>query len=89
MFHILGWLFAGLIVGLVARFLVAGRQPMGWFATIGLGLLGSAVGGAISWMIWERPTEDFSVSNWPGYLMAILGAVIVLLIYKAFTRPQA
>jgi uncharacterized membrane protein YeaQ/YmgE (transglycosylase-associated protein family) len=88
--NILGWILAGLIVGVIARFLVPGRQPMGWLATIGLGLVGSVVGGAISWLIWGLPEEPFAVTHWPGYLMAIVGAFIVLVIYQAVVRrPRA
>ncbi len=42
------WIIIGLVAGLLARLLVPGRQPMGWLLTIGLGLLGSMVGGMIS-----------------------------------------
>ncbi len=84
--NVLGWLLTGLVVGLVARFVVPGPQKMGWFATIGLGLLGSAVGAVISWMIWPPPDDPNPVTHWPGYLLSILGAVIVLLVFRAVSR---
>ena len=43
----IGWLIVGLIAGALARLLVPGRQPMGIFMTMVLGLIGSFVGGAI------------------------------------------
>ncbi len=48
MLSFIWWIIIGLVAGLIARLLVPGRQPMGWLLTIGLGLLGSVVGGFIS-----------------------------------------
>ena len=50
MFDLLGWLFFGLIVGGLARFVVPGPDPMGCLATIALGVAGSLVGGSIGWL---------------------------------------
>ncbi len=86
MLSILGWIVAGLIVGAIARLLVPGRQPMGIILTIVLGIVGAMVGGFISWAIFGNPAEGTSPADsahWPGYLMSIVGAVIVLLIYGA------
>ncbi len=86
MLNILGWIVAGLIVGAIARLLVPGRQPMGIILTIVLGIVGAMVGGFISWAIFGSPADNTAVTDsthWPGYLMSIVGAVIVLLIYGA------
>ena len=53
MFQILWWIIVGLIVGALARFLVPGRDPMGWLGTIVLGIAGSFVGGFIGSLIWK------------------------------------
>jgi uncharacterized membrane protein YeaQ/YmgE (transglycosylase-associated protein family) len=87
MFNIIGWLISGLIIGLVARFLISGTQPMGWIMTILLGLAGTAVGGLLSSLIFGQPQEG--VIHWPGWIMSILGAVIVLAGYIAWTRRKA
>ena len=92
MLHILGWIVAGLVIGLLARLLVPGRQPMGWVMTIVLGIVGALVGGFISWAIWAPSDQPFSLNldySWPGYLMSILGAVIVLGTYVAISRRSS
>src|SRR5262245_22904340 len=87
MWDILGWIVAGLIIGAIARFLVAGKQPMGWIMTILLGIAGSFVGGGISYLIWGSSPDPFTA--WPSYIMSILGAVILLAVYVAWTRRRA
>jgi uncharacterized membrane protein YeaQ/YmgE (transglycosylase-associated protein family) len=77
-FHIIGWLIFGLIVGAIARFLVPGKQPMSWLMTALLGIVGSFLGGGISWLIWGNPEGSFNPAGW---IMSIVGAVIVVLIY--------
>jgi uncharacterized membrane protein YeaQ/YmgE (transglycosylase-associated protein family) len=77
-FHIIGWLIFGLIVGAIARFLVPGKQPMSWLMTALLGIVGSFLGGGISWLIWGNPEGTFNPAGW---IMSIVGAIIVVLIY--------
>lgn len=77
MFSIIGWAIFGLIVGLLARLLVPGRQSMGIFATMALGVVGSLLGGAITWLInGNRMPDQYSPS---GYIMSIIGAIIVVI----------
>ena len=78
-FHIIGWLVFGLVVGLVARFLVPGKQHMNWWLTAILGVIGSFVGGGISWLIWGNPEGQYHPGGW---IMSILGAIIVVVIYS-------
>jgi uncharacterized membrane protein YeaQ/YmgE (transglycosylase-associated protein family) len=75
MFSIIGWAIFGLIVGLIARLLVPGRQSMGIFATMALGVVGSLLGGAITWLIHGGMPDAYSPS---GYIMSIIGAIIVV-----------
>jgi uncharacterized membrane protein YeaQ/YmgE (transglycosylase-associated protein family) len=86
--YIIGWIVAGLIVGAIARLLVPGRQPMGIIMTIVLGIVGALVGGGISYLIWGDPGEPFAAHAWPGYLLSILGAVLVLWVYLYSTRGR-
>ena len=67
---------AGLIVGAIARLLVPGPDPLGLLGTIGVGTLGSIVGGFIGWAFFG---ENYA----PGFLLAIIGAVLVLIILRA------
>jgi uncharacterized membrane protein YeaQ/YmgE (transglycosylase-associated protein family) len=87
---ILSWLLAGLVVGLIARLLVAGRQPIGFLRTILLGIGGAFIGGLVHWAIYRKPGEPFSFSAnaWAGWLFSIGGAVILLLLWAWWQRRQ-
>jgi uncharacterized membrane protein YeaQ/YmgE (transglycosylase-associated protein family) len=81
---ILGWMVAGLIIGAVARLLVPGRQGIGILLTIVLGIVGAFIGGYLSTMLFGPryvldPSGPYLVETvWPGWLMSILGATLVL-----------
>ncbi len=81
--YLLSWIVCGLIVGCVARLLVQGWHHFGLVATLILGLVGALVGGLLSWLIWGASGEPFSLSSnaWPGWIMAILWAVLALWVY--------
>ena len=85
-FHILGWALFGLIVGAIARLLVPGKQSMSWLMTALLGIVGSLVGGGISWLIWGDPEGTYNPGGW---IMSIIGAIIVVLIYSRATAGRA
>jgi uncharacterized membrane protein YeaQ/YmgE (transglycosylase-associated protein family) len=85
-FHILGWLLFGLIVGVIARFLVPGKQPLSLLMTALLGIVGSFVGGGISWLIWGNPEGTYNPGGW---IMSIVGAIIVVLVYAWATRSRS
>ncbi len=81
---VLLFLLFGLIVGVVARFIVPGREPGGWVISMLLGILGSFLGGFIGRSLgWYRDGEP------AGFMMSLLGAVIVVAIYHALTRRRA
>ena len=82
--EILGWLVAGLIVGAIARFLVPGRQPMGIFMTMLLGIIGAFVGGVIYNLVKHGTLtrSDFDIATaWHGWIFSIIGGVVVLVLY--------
>ena len=85
---ILSWMLCGLIVGLIARLLVPGQQSMGLLLTMGLGIVGAVVGGFLYSLFQGAPSEPFSLSGnaWHGWIVAILGAVLVLWVYVAVGR---
>jgi uncharacterized membrane protein YeaQ/YmgE (transglycosylase-associated protein family) len=74
---IIGWIVFGLVAGLIARFLIPGRDPMGWLATIALGIIGSVVGGFIAYAL-KLGTDPYAPAGW---ILSILGAVFTLLLY--------
>ena len=73
---IIGTIFIGLIVGLLARFLKPGDDSMGWIMTILLGIVGSFVatylGSAMGW---------YKAGEAAGWIASVIGAVILLFIY--------
>jgi uncharacterized membrane protein YeaQ/YmgE (transglycosylase-associated protein family) len=81
---IIGWLVIGLIIGLVARFLVPGRDPMGCLATSLLGIAGAFVGGFISRFFFPVASRAGYVR--PGFLISLVGAIIVLLLVRMVRR---
>lgn len=78
---ILGFLLLGLIAGAIAKAILPGRQGGGWVVTLVLGVVGAILGGWIGSLIFGGGLgEFFDLRTW---LLSILGAVIVLLIYGA------
>lgn len=84
---IIGWIIFGLIIGAIARFILPGKQSMSMIVTTLLGIAGSFAGGALSHLLfgggagWGEPS---------GWIMSILGAVILLAIYSyAMARKAA
>lgn len=67
----------GLIVGILARFLMPGRDPMGFVLTAVLGVIGAALGG---WL--GRVMGLYNQGEPAGFVMAVIGAMIVLFIYR-------
>lgn len=79
MLTFIAWLIVGLIAGALARLIMPGRDPMGIITTILLGIVGSIVGGLVSWAIWGVDERGFQPA---GILLSILGAIIVLWIWR-------
>ena len=82
--QILWWIIVGLIVGALARFLVPGRDPMGWLGTIVLGIAGSFVGGFIGSFIWKPASGSYFHPG--GFLLSLVGAILLVLIWRR-VRP--
>jgi len=81
MFGIIGQLIVGLIVGVIARLLLPGREAfpagaLGWLLTALLGIAGALVGGFIARALWAG--DNYAV----GWIMSIVGAIILLLIVR-------
>ncbi|MCC7335056.1 MAG: GlsB/YeaQ/YmgE family stress response membrane protein [Pirellulaceae bacterium] len=75
MFWLTGWILFGLLVGLIARGLVPGTQSMGCMRTLGLGIVGSFVGGAIGYLFVGGSLVQSS-----GWIGSIVGAIVLLII---------
>jgi uncharacterized membrane protein YeaQ/YmgE (transglycosylase-associated protein family) len=80
---ILGWIVFGLIVGIVAKLLMPGKDPGGFVITSLLGIVGAVLGGFLGRAVgFYRPGEP------AGFVMAVLGAIVVLFIYRMAVRPR-
>ncbi len=77
MFHMIGHAIFGLIVGLVARFLLPGRDPVGIIMTCILGIAGGWLGGQIGKMLGWYKEGDAA-----GFGMSVVGAMILFLGYR-------
>jgi uncharacterized membrane protein YeaQ/YmgE (transglycosylase-associated protein family) len=78
-------LVVGLIAGALARLLVPGRDPMSLPATWLLGVLGSFLGGFLGYILFGADVEDGAVQA-AGLIGSVIGAIILLLIYRAVQR---
>ncbi len=81
------FLILGLIAGAIAKAILPGRQGGGIFITLLLGVVGAILGGWIGGLLFGTGiNEFFSLSTW---LLAIGGAIIVLLVYGMITKRSA
>jgi uncharacterized membrane protein YeaQ/YmgE (transglycosylase-associated protein family) len=83
---IIMFLLFGLIVGLVARALMPGRQKMGLIGTIGIGCAGSFIGGFLANLISGRAILDLTTA---GFFGSLIGALLVLLLMMPYFRGRA
>ena len=83
----IGWIILGLIAGAIAKAILPGKQGGGWIATLVLGVIGALVGGWIGSAIFGKGVNEFfSLSSW---LLAIGGALVVLVIWGFITKKRA
>ena len=82
--HILGWILFGLIAGIVGKFLMPGRDPGGFVITILLGIAGAVLGGYLG-----RVLGLYREGDPVGFVMAVIGSVILLVLYRMFGSRSA
>ena len=82
--NVLLLLLFGLIVGVLARWLVPGKEPGGWLASIVLGILGSVVGGYVGRFLGVSAEGEPA-----GFLLSVAGAVLLLAGYHFITERRA
>jgi len=78
---ILSWILFGLVVGVIAKLLMPGRDPGGFIITILLGIAGALIGGFVG-----RAMGFYGQNESAGWLMSILGAVILLALYRMMAK---
>ena len=81
MFGVLGWILFGLVVGVIAKLLMPGRDPGGAIITIILGIVGAVLGGFLG-----RALGFYGPNEPAGFLMSLVGAIAVLAIYRMTVR---
>ena len=79
LFFIIGLIVWGFIVGGLARLALPGPDPMQWYATIGLGLGGSLIGGVIAKLL---------IGTAGGLIFALLGAILLLYLYRRYGQHR-
>ena len=84
MFGVLGWIIFGVIVGAVAKLLMPGRDPGGIVITMLLGIVGAVLGGFLG-----RSMGLYQEGEAAGFFMSLIGAVVLLALYRAMTRRRA
>ena len=78
---VLSWLISGLVIGVLAKLFMPGRDPGGIIVTILLGIVGAFVASYVGQVLgMYQPGEP------AGWIMSILGAVVVLAIYRAVKK---
>lgn len=82
--NVLSWILFGLVVGVLAKFLMPGKDPGGFIITILLGIAGAMLGGWITTMVGMG--QDGQSAGW---IMSILGAILLLVAYRFFSKPAS
>jgi uncharacterized membrane protein YeaQ/YmgE (transglycosylase-associated protein family) len=76
---IIGWILFGLVVGIVGKLLMPGRDPGGFILTILLGVAGALLGGFVG-----QSLGFYQEGEPAGFLMAVVGSIVLLLLYRLF-----
>ena len=81
---IIGWILFGLVAGAVARALTPGKQTIGCFGTLAVGVLGALLGGFLGEAVFDTDVDV----GWDlkPFLLAVAGAVVLLLGLNALSR---
>ena len=79
----ISWIIMGLIVGVLAKLIMPGKDPGGLFITIGIGIAGAFVGGFIGSKLGFGAVTGFNIGS---ILIATGGAILLLAIYRAIKK---
>jgi uncharacterized membrane protein YeaQ/YmgE (transglycosylase-associated protein family) len=84
MMGLLGWAIFGLIVGALAKLIMPGKDPGGIIVTMLLGIVGAVVAGYLG-----QAMNLYAPGEPAGFIMSLLGAILLLFIYRLATRKTA
>lgn len=82
---IISWIVLGLVVGVIAKIIMPGKDPGGFFITILLGIAGAIGGGFISSAIGFGQVTGFDLRS---LIIAVCGAMVLLIIYRAVKKKR-
>ena len=82
---ILTWILVGLVAGFIAKAIHPGKDPGGFIVTILIGIGGAIIGGFVSSLFGFGTVDGF---NFGSLVVAILGAVILLWVYRRFSTRR-
>ena len=77
---ILGYIFGGLVIGILARLIKPGADPIGWILTIILGIAGAVIGG------WAA--TNFGLGRMLTWVVAIAAAIVLLFLFEAMRKKR-
>lgn len=80
---ILAWVLFGLVVGIIAKLLMPGRDPGGFIITMLIGIAGAVLGGFVG-----RAMGLYGTNESAGWIVSILGAMLLLFLYRMVARPR-
>jgi uncharacterized membrane protein YeaQ/YmgE (transglycosylase-associated protein family) len=78
---VLGWIVFGLLVGIVGKLLLPGKDPGGFIATVAIGIVGALIGGFLGRLFGMYGPDDPV-----GFVMAVVGAMVFLWLYRKITQ---
>ena len=81
----IGFLVAGLIIGALARLIKPGKQNLGLLATLGLGLVGSLIGGLIAQLFGTGGIFELNII---GFVLAVIAAVLLIGVAEGMSSRQ-
>ncbi|MCW2759900.1 MAG: hypothetical protein JWR85_101 [Marmoricola sp.] len=81
----IGFIVAGLIIGALARLIKPGKQNLSILATLGLGIVGSIIGGLIAGLLG---TGDIGELNVLGFVLAVVAAVLLVGVAEGLTNRK-
>lgn len=82
---ILGTIIAGIVIGVLARVVLPGRQTYGWLVTIILGILGALIGFWLAGMLGVAHTHGI---DWIRWILSVAVAAVLSVIYTSITRRR-
>ena len=82
---ILTWIVFGLVVGVIAKLLMPGKDPGGFIVTMLIGIAGSLIGGFVGRAITGNTASESAGAGW---IMSIVGAILLLAIYRMMVRRR-